>query len=124
MLHFFLFNLLGLVAIYWGIWTATGPWRLRDEVRKTQEVLIERAVRSSFSTPNEARELGTPEHQIVIWTPQEREAFGLNDNMRFIEETEKILNPSNRLKTDDIFAWERVEPVRTAPEIRATRHGL
>jgi len=33
-----------------------------------------------------------PEYQIVLWTPEEREIFGHNDRMRFIEETDRILN--------------------------------
>lgn len=55
------------------------------------------ALKAALYTATDARRSGyapdyrTPDHQIVAWTPAEREAFGVNDTMRFIEETDRVI---------------------------------
>lgn len=50
-------------------------------------------VEQAFAMADEPEDdgLGVPDHQIIAWTPAEREAFGINDTIRFIDATEKTL---------------------------------
>lgn len=70
--------------------------RYRREARAIEAAAAERElIRAAFET-----DYNTPDHEIVAWTPEEREAFGHNETLRFISETDQILNA---------FEWEKIK---------------
>jgi hypothetical protein len=66
---------------------------------------------------------------VQVWTPEELEAFGINDNERFIRETDKILSDLDWLsrkagQPDKREEWNRmVDQLATPTQIRRNGHA-
>lgn len=93
-------------------------------IRERQAHLLEEAcagrrgkVEQAFALASQVDRPTPRTHLVGVWTPAEREAFGINDTDRFIAETERELNPPVRATADggiiSIHAWASEVPVRT-----------
>lgn len=83
-------------------WPAT-VWNLmRGAMNKV--VRYESVVDRAFRTAMEIDTRPPPEHQIVAWTPQEREVLGINDTIRLIAHIDDELDKPNRAVREKLAA--------------------